>query len=156
MSSFFYYEPFYHFERLLDDAFSSRLTDNDKQLQRRGQTGQDTSVAGFLRPRMDLHENTENNTVTASFELPGLKKEDVSIDVHNGRLTISGESKMSTEHDEGGYAIRGRRFGRFSRTLQLPRGVKEDDIKAKLDNGVLSIAFPKISAEEAPKKITIS
>lgn len=74
--------------------------------------------------RMDLHENTDNNTVTATFELPGLKKDDVSIDVHNGRLTISGESKMSTEHDEGGYAIRERRYGRFSRTLQLPQGVK--------------------------------
>ena len=73
---------------------------------------------------MDLHENTENNTVTATFELPGLKKEDVSIDVHNSRLTISGESKISTEHNEQGYAIRERKFGRFSRTLQLPQGVK--------------------------------
>ncbi|KAH0578377.1 hypothetical protein H2248_003988 [Termitomyces sp. 'cryptogamus'] len=49
---------------------------------------------------MDLHENTENNMVTATFELPGLKKEDVSIDIHNSRLTISGESKISTEHNE--------------------------------------------------------
>ncbi|KAG6901454.1 hypothetical protein C0995_011750 [Termitomyces sp. Mi166 len=106
--------------------------------------------------RMDLHENTANNTVTATFELPGLKKEDVTIDVHNGRLTISGESKVSAEHDEGGYAIRERRIGRFSRTLQLPQGVKEDDIKAKLDDGVLSVAFPKTSAEEPAKRITIS
>lgn len=72
---------------------------------------------------MDLHENTDN-TVTATFELPGLKKEDVSIDVHNGRLTVSGESKRSTEHDENGYAIRERRFGKFTRTLRLPQGIK--------------------------------
>ncbi|KAG5725186.1 Heat shock protein 16 [Termitomyces sp. T112] len=153
MSSLFYYEPFYHFEKLLDDAFSTRVADNDKQIQC---CGQDAGVTGFLRPRMDLYENSESNMVTATLELPGLKKEDVSIDIHNSRLTISGESKLSTEHNERGYAIHERRFGRFSRTLQLPQGIEEEDIKAKLDDGVLSISFPKTSAEEAPKKITIS
>lgn len=73
---------------------------------------------------MDLHEDSASNMVTATFELPGLQKENVSIDVHNGRLTISGESKSSTEHDEHGYAIRERKYGKFSRTLQLPQGVK--------------------------------
>lgn len=58
---------------------------------------------------MDLHENEETNSVTATFELPGLKKEDVQIDIHNGRLSISGESKVSTEHEESGYAVRERR-----------------------------------------------
>jgi HSP20 family molecular chaperone IbpA len=73
---------------------------------------------------MDLHENSESNTVTATFELPGLKKEDVHIDSQNGQLTISGESKISSDHDENGYAVRERRFGKFSRTLRLPQGVK--------------------------------
>lgn len=73
---------------------------------------------------MDLHESKESNTVTATFELPGLKKEDVQINVQNGRLTISGESKISSEHEQDGYAVRERKFGRFSRTLQLPEGVK--------------------------------
>lgn len=74
--------------------------------------------------RMDLHENDESNIVTATFELPGLKKEDVSIDVQDGRLTIAGESKISTEHEKDGYAVRERSFGKFSRTLRLPQGVK--------------------------------
>lgn len=73
---------------------------------------------------MDLHENTEANSVTATFELPGLKKEDVQIDVHNGRLTISAESKLSADHEKSGYAVRERRYGKFARTLQLPQGVK--------------------------------
>jgi HSP20 family protein len=77
-----------------------------------------------LLTRMDLHENAESNTVTATFELPGLKKEDVQIDSHNGRLTVSGETKISSDHNENGYAVRERRFGKFSRTLQLPEGVK--------------------------------
>lgn len=72
---------------------------------------------------MDLHENSQTNTVTATFELPGLKKEDVDIDVHNGRLTVSGENLLSTEHEQSGYAVRERRLGKFARTLQLPKGV---------------------------------
>ncbi|EEB98407.1 hypothetical protein MPER_02087, partial [Moniliophthora perniciosa FA553] len=105
---------------------------------------------------MDLHENAEKNVVTATFELPGLKKEDVQIDVQDGRLTIAGESKISEEHEKDGYAIRERRFGKFSRTLRLPQGVKEEEIKASLDNGVLTVTFPKAGAEVAPKRITVS
>lgn len=74
--------------------------------------------------RMDLHENSEKNLVTASFEFPGATKEDLQIEVHNGKLTVSAETKQSTEHDENGYAVRERRFGKYSRTLQLPQGVK--------------------------------
>lgn len=74
--------------------------------------------------RMDVHEDAKQNTVTATFELPGLKKENVSIDVHNNLLTISGESKISSEHEESGYAVRERRFGKFSRSVPLPDGVK--------------------------------
>ncbi len=73
---------------------------------------------------MDLHEDATKNSVTATFELPGLKKEDVQIDVHDGRLTISGEVKTSSEHEEEGYAVRERKYGKFSRMLRLPQGVK--------------------------------
>ena len=73
---------------------------------------------------MDLHEDSEKNTVTASFELPGVEKQDVQIDVHNNRLTVAAETKQSKDFEEGGYAVRERRFGKFSRTLQLPQGVK--------------------------------
>ena len=73
---------------------------------------------------MDVHEDAQANTVTATFELPGLKKEDVSIDVHNNVLTVSGETKQSTERDEHGWVVRERRFGRFSRSLPVPAGIK--------------------------------
>ena len=73
---------------------------------------------------MDLHEDSESNTVTATFELPGLKKEDVHIDVHHGHLSVSGETSQASEKEDDGYAIRERRFGKFSRTLKLPQGVK--------------------------------
>jgi hypothetical protein len=73
---------------------------------------------------MDIQEDEKANTVIATFELPGLKKEDVNIDVHHNRLSISGEVKTSTERNENGYAIRERSYGGFSRTLQLPVGIK--------------------------------
>lgn len=77
--------------------------------------------------RMDVHEDEKANQVTASFELPGLKKEDVNIDVRNNLLTVSGESKISSEREEGGYAVRERRYGKFSRALPLPQGVNVSD-----------------------------
>ncbi|PPS66839.1 heat-shock protein Hsp20, partial [Streptomyces sp. 46] len=54
--------------------------------------------------------------MTATFELPGVKKEDVQLDIHNGILIISAENKASSEHEENGYAIRERRFGKMSRS----------------------------------------
>jgi HSP20 family molecular chaperone IbpA len=74
--------------------------------------------------RMDLHEDAEKNTVTATFEFPGLSKDDVQVDVNNGRLTVSAESKKDVEKEEHGYAVRERQYGKFLRTLQLPQGVK--------------------------------
>lgn len=73
---------------------------------------------------MDIHEDSKSNAVTATFELPGLRKEDVNIEVHNNVLTVSGETKVSEERDENGYIVRERRYGKFSRALPLPQGIK--------------------------------
>ncbi|KIY69917.1 HSP20-like chaperone [Cylindrobasidium torrendii FP15055 ss-10] len=150
--STFYYEPFYNVERLLESAFP-RLQAQASLL---NQGGNADSATVAIRPRMDLHEDSEKNTVTASFELPGIKKEDINIDVHDGRLTVSGETKISEEREEDGYAIRERRYGKFSRTLRLPQGIKDDEVKAALENGVLTVSFPKAAPESAPKKINIA
>jgi hypothetical protein len=73
---------------------------------------------------MDLHEDKEKNLVTATFEFPGVSKENFQIDVHNGRLTVAAETKQSSDFEDNGYAVRERQFGKFSRTLQLPQGIK--------------------------------
>lgn len=73
---------------------------------------------------MDVHENAETNTVTATFDLPGMTPEQVNIDVNQDRLTISGETSSSQERDERGYTVRERSWGKFSRTLMLPQGTK--------------------------------
>ncbi|PPQ84935.1 hypothetical protein CVT25_004448 [Psilocybe cyanescens] len=154
MSSVFYYEPFYDFDRLFEEAFAARQGGSKNQVQQRNAAGEG-AVRSF-RPRMDLHEDTEKNLVTATFELPGIVKDDVNIDVHNNRLTVSAESKQDKEFQENGYAVRERQFGKFSRTLQLPTDVKSEEIKANMENGILTVTFPKSTPELAPKKITIT
>ena len=62
--------------------------------------------------------------MTAAFELPGLTKENVQLDVKDHVLSVSGESTISNEREEKGYSVRERRFGKFSRSIPLPQGVK--------------------------------
>ncbi|EKM55944.1 uncharacterized protein PHACADRAFT_256908 [Phanerochaete carnosa HHB-10118-sp] len=164
MSNFFY-EPFVslsEFDRLFDEAFNNRAGSgnsrgqggsNTSQLQRR--TGAD-DASRVLRPRMDVHEDAQNNVVTATFELPGLAKEDVQLDVHQNTLTISGATRVAQDRDEHGWAVRERRFGRFARSVPLPQGIKPEEIKASMENGVLTVTFPKTSPEQAPQRIAIS
>ena len=73
---------------------------------------------------MDIHESKDADIVAATFELPGMKPDDITIDVHQDRLTVAGEAGESHSHEEGGYAVRERSHGRFSRTLRLPFGTK--------------------------------
>ena len=73
---------------------------------------------------MDLHEDPDKNLMTATFELPGLSKDKVNIDMQNGNLIISGEVSESAEKNEHGYLIHERRTGRFSRSIKIPDGTK--------------------------------
>ena len=73
---------------------------------------------------MDLHEDREKNLVTAIFELCGVSKDDIHINIQNGKLTVSAETKNSEDHAEAGYILRERFHGKFSHTLQLPQGVQ--------------------------------
>ncbi|TFK42395.1 hypothetical protein BDQ12DRAFT_709744 [Crucibulum laeve] len=142
--SVFYYEPFYDFDRFLDQALSPNSNNNASGKQVQHRLGERDGAVLVLKPRMDLHEDFEQNIVTATFELPGISKEDAF------------EFKISAEHDEGRYAIRERRFGNFSRTIQPLEGVKPQQIKAKIECGILTVTFPKSAPESAPKKISVN
>ena len=138
--TFFNNEPFSDFDRLFDEAFARRTAGTGTQVQRQqGNTAPHVLLPRYARiplipqtahgcshnpPRVDVHEDKDKNLVTAAFELPGVNKENVSIDVHNNLLTVSGESKFESDRDENGYVVRERRFGRFSRSLPVPEGVK--------------------------------
>jgi len=108
-------------------------------------------LAGWT-PALDLYEDKDN--VHVRVELPGMKKEDIDVSLHNGSLSISGERKTENEFKEA-EVYRSERFvGKFQRTVNLPTQVAADRIKAQYKDGILSITLPK--AEEAkPKQINV-
>jgi HSP20 family protein len=89
-------------------------------------------------------------------ELPGVKKEDINIDVNEDTLTISGERKIKEEHKDDNFYKVESVYGKFERSFSLPEDVDTDKIEATSKNGVLEIKIPKIQkVEKAPKKIEI-
>jgi HSP20 family protein len=104
-------------------------------------------------PAMDLTEAEDHFVLKA--DLPGLTDEDVSIEVQDGTLTISGERRAEHVSREKGWHRIERSFGRFSRALALPDGVNPDAVTAEFDKGVLSVRIPK-PEERKPRRIAIS
>jgi HSP20 family protein len=103
-------------------------------------------------PPMDLVE-TEDNLVLRA-DLPGVDRDDIDIEVKDGVLTVSGERKAQHEEKREGFHRVERSFGRFSRSLELPKGVEADNIDARFERGVLEVRMPK-PAERKPKRIEI-
>jgi len=103
-------------------------------------------------PALDVYEDNENIIVRA--ELPGMKKEGIDISLHDNVITVSGERKSEKKY-EGGKASREERFfGRFTRSIGLPKQVNANGVKASYKDGLLTVTLPK--AEEAkPRQIQI-
>lgn len=104
-------------------------------------------------PAMDVVETQDHFILRA--DLPGLGEEDVSIELEDTVLTVSGERKVEHEEGEEGYFRVERATGAFSRSLTLPEGVNADSIEASFANGVLEIRVPKPEARK-PRKVSIS
>lgn len=103
-------------------------------------------------PAMDIYEDKDSLVVRV--ELPGMKKEDIEVSLHDGSLSISGERK-GAEHSSSAEIYRSERFfGRFQRTVTLPTLVKADKIKAQYTDGVLTVTLPK-AEEVKPKHIDV-
>ncbi|KAG1816247.1 small heat shock protein [Suillus variegatus] len=147
----FHYDPFTEFERLFDDAFSARFRPTS-DVSRAVESG---SRVGTFRPKMDLIE-IEDNKVMAVFDLPGMQPDNVTIDVQQNRLTISGEMSAEKNRTEKDYAVRERTYGKFSRILQLPVGTEPKEVEAKMENGVLKVTFPKFGKDQETQRIGIT
>ena len=102
---------------------------------------------------IDLVERDDKYVLRA--DVPGVKPEDVKIEVDDDVLTVSAEHEESEEEKKGTYVRRERRYGSFSRSITLPKGVGPDDIEATCKDGVLEVSFPKPKEEER-KPITIT
>ncbi|MCW5554399.1 MAG: Hsp20/alpha crystallin family protein [Verrucomicrobiae bacterium] len=104
-------------------------------------------------PALDVFEDNDNFVVTV--ELPGMKKEDIEVSLHEGAVSISGERKSETKH-EGAEVYRAERYvGRFHRTVTLPSPVAPDKVKAHYKDGVLTVTLAK-TEEAKPKQIDVS
>ena len=103
-------------------------------------------------PPMDLLEADDHFLLKA--DLPGLSEDDVSIEVQDNVLTISGERKSEQERKERGWYRVERAYGRFSRSLTLPEGVDPDAVSADFDRGVLTVRIPK-PEERKPRRVQI-
>ena len=92
-------------------------------------------------PRMDAYE--KDHALVVKVELPGLKKEDVQVEVQADNLIIGGKAHGETEVKEEDYYRSERSFGSFYRVMQLPAGVAADQIQASLSDGVLEVRIPQ-------------
>ena len=95
---------------------------------------------------LDVVDRDDRYVVRA--DLPGLKPEEVKIEVEDDVLTISAEHEESEEEEKDDYVRRERRYGAFSRSMNLPKGVTADQIEATTKDGVVEVSIPKPKEEE--------
>jgi HSP20 family protein len=103
-------------------------------------------------PAVDIAESED--ALQVSFDLPGLKEDEIQVELDDNVLTVSGQRERKTEVKQDDYFRYERRFGSFSRSVALPSGVKDDQIEASYENGVLEIRVPK-PEQYKPKRIQV-
>jgi HSP20 family protein len=97
----------------------------------------------------------QKNTISVELELPGMDKADLSVEVHDDRLVVSGEKRTSETRHEGSLVVTERAYGSFQRVVPLPCEVLSDGTKAAYKNGVLTVTMPKNRSQQ-PRSIPIS
>ena len=115
------------FDRIFDSMFSHDLP-------------QFSSTKSWMLA-VDVNETKTEFSLSA--DMPGLDKKDISVDIHDGVITIKGERAIDNEKSTDDYRIRERQLGSFNRSFRLPDNVNEDKVAAKVKNGVLTVTLPK-------------
>ena len=142
MSTLSYYDPFRNVRSLQGEI--NRLFDRDMD----DSTGQLTQWP----MRVDIRE--DENQIVVKADVPGMEQKDISVNVDNGMLTISGERKFSDEEHKEQYHRVERAYGRFSRSFQMPNTTDPENISASYKNGVLEVTLPK-REEAKPRSIQV-
>src|SRR5512141_965953 len=125
-------------DRLFDDAFTRPLSIRDGW--------------AMSTPAIDMYQT--DNEIVLKASIPGIKAEEVQINITGDVLTLKGEVKQEEERKEKAWHIREQRFGSFERSVALPTAVKSDKAEAVFENGILTITLPKADEVKA-KKINI-
>ncbi len=106
-----------------------------------------------LTPPIDIREREHDYLVSA--DMPGVKKDNVDVQIENGVLTVTGEIERNSEEKEGERLLRQERYyGKYVRSLRLGKQINSDKIEASLKDGVLELTLPK-AEEVKPKKVAI-
>ena len=128
----------------MDDIFNNLFLFNRRRL--------DTDYRGWT-PRVDIQEHEENFEISA--EIPGMDKNEISIEVQENILTIRGEKKSEEEVVESNYHLCERSTGSFERSFTLPDNTEPEKVDAEYKTGVLKITVPK-TAKAQPKEIKVN
>jgi HSP20 family protein len=128
-------------ERMMEDFFGRRLRPWWPERWFR------TEGAELMAPALDLYEEKDDIVVKA--ELPGIDKDNIEVNITDHQLTIKGEKKKEEETKEENYYRAERSYGAFLRTLELPKDVHADKVKATFKNGVLEVRLPKTETAKA-------
>ena len=132
------WNPFNEMQRLRDELI-------------RGWSSQAGEMQNFA-PAVDIYE--DDGMISVSAQLPGVKAEEVNIEVENGVLTISGERKLEREDKREGYHRIESSYGAFTRSFVLPESADSERVEANLSDGVLTVRIPK-RPEAAHKRIEV-
>jgi len=125
----------------------NRIFEDSLSLLRTGE-GKELFALGSWVPPVDIYETED--TIVLSAELPGMKKEDMSVEIKDNNLTIKGERKFERDSTVKSYSRIERSYGTFQRVFTLPHLVQQDKVKARYENGILEIVLSK--AEEGKTK----
>jgi HSP20 family protein len=128
-----------------------RLYALQREMDRAFDTGAN-GTAGWV-PAMDVVETADE--VLCHLEVPGLTPDEIEIRVQDNMLIVAGEKKQETEgQKEGGFRSIERQYGRFERSFTLPRSIDTQNVKARHENGVLTIVLPKVETSK-PRRVEI-
>lgn len=125
-----------HFSDIMDEFFNEAVANR----------------SSTFTPNINISETEDHFSIEV--EIPGMKKDDINLNVENRTLAISGERKQKSEEDGRRFHRVETHYGAFNRSFQLPEHVDEDSIEATYENGVLSVKMDK-REEKLKKKIAI-
>jgi HSP20 family protein len=141
--------PFEEFERRFEDFFRRPFSLMEAPWLRRW-----PALAGEVSPAMDIFE--EGGDIVVKAEIPGMKKEEIHVDINEKAVTVSGEKRKEEKVERKDYVHLERTFGSFARTFALPAEVQTDKARATFKDGILEVRMPKTAeAASRARKVAI-
>jgi HSP20 family protein len=117
-----------------------------------GEFGRESEVFTGWSPALDVYE--DKDSIMVKVELPGMKKEQIELSLHENTLTISGERKAERAENSGDASRSERFLGRFQRTVTLPKPVDPNKVNARYKDGILTVTLSK-TEESKPRQIEV-